>query len=588
MPASPPTVTVDSFRRNASTATSRKPNSGDNSDGGASAAILSGASAVKVKSRSLMFGAKAKALCSASVVYFMWVAGSAALLVAYLVATRMGVFPVTLGAISSSQAPLLSESTLETVVRLPIPPGNVAVSDKGRVFFTFHPEYHQDPAYSFNVGEVKGPASFAAFPPINFQRSNLKSVLSLRVDHLDRLWLLDFAWHGAAGRGPQLLCFQLLDRGLASQSEAVLAEQEAMPALQFVFPPHVAGLGSFLNDFVVDRDGRTVYIADTSLLAQTPALIVFRSDCHCAFRVLHAHPQFFGQSAQFPAAGYAVGGFAGGLVGLKIHLDSIALTYSDSAAQLAALRKRARALLHQTQTQLLRPRASSATAADTSLDGGSEALPPGHASYSERRLVLGALTGTELLTVRDVNAVARLCRQSNASAFARHPQDATRSVDPHRHPLYAALQRQLDAALRQNLRRASATKPVTDGLTALSGGGAVVLTDVSQSALTVATLSADDGVVTGFVPLVRSPRLLQWPDGLSQAADGSLFVTASRLQRRFGRAVDASADDAAAGGGGGGGGAILRLAARHVVGAALGAAAGGARVAWAAPVAAGQ
>lgn len=580
MPSSPPTVTVDSFRRNTSTATNRKPNDGDKSDGGASSSVST--SAVRGKSRSIVFGAKAKAVFSASVTYFVWVAGSAAMLVAYLVATRMGLFPVTLGFDSSSQAPLLPESALETVVRLPIPPGNVAVSDKGRVFFTFHPEYHQDAAYPFNVGEVKGPASFAAFPPINFQRSHLKSVLSLRVDHLDRLWLLDFAWHGTAGKGPQLLCFQLLDRGLASQSEAVLAEQEAMPVLQFVFPAHVAGFGSFLNDFVVDRDGRTVYIVDTSLLAQTPALIVFRSDCHCAFRVLHAHPQFFGQSAQFPAAGYAVGGFAGGLVGLKIHLDSIALAYSDSAAQLAAVRKRARALLHQTQMQLLRPRAASATAADTSLDGGAESLlTPGHASYSERRLVLGALTGTELLTLRDVNAVARLCRQSNASAFARHPQDATRSIDPHRHPQYAALQRQLDAALRQNLRRASAAKPVTDGLTALGGGGAVVLTDVSQSALTVATLSADDGVVTGFVPLVRSSRLLQWPDGLSQAADGSLYVTASRLQRRFGRAVNAS-DDAAAGG------AILRLAARHVVGTALAPAAGGAKVAWAAPVAAGQ
>lgn len=517
-----------------------------------------------------------------SFIYFVWIAASVVILIVYLLTTRLGVFPIAIGPLPTFQAPLLSESLLETVVRLPIPPGNVAVSDKGRVFFTFHPEYHQDPAYPFNVGEVKGPTSFAAFPPINFQRSSLKSVLSLRIDHLDRLWLLDFAWHGTAGKGPQLVCFQLLDRGLTSQSEAVLAEQEATPTLHYVFPSHVAGLGSFLNDFVVDRDGRTVYIADTSLLAQTPALIVFRSDCNCAFRLLHAHPQFFGQSAHFPAAGYVVGGFAGGLVGFKVHLDSIALVYGDSAAQVTTLRKRAKALLHQAQMQLLRPRASSAAAVDTALDSGFESLVAGHAGYSERRLVLGALTGTEMLTIRDVNAIARLCRQSNVSTFARHPQDATRSVDPHRHPQYAALHRQLDAALRQNLRRASATKPVTDGLTALSGGGAVVLTDVSQSALTVATLNADDGVVTGYVTLVRSPRLLQWPDGLSQAADGSLYITASRLQRRFGRATNASSDGATAGG------AILRLAARHVVGAMLSTTAGNAKVVWAAPVSAGQ
>src|SRR5262245_37206991 len=37
-------------------------------------------------------------------------------------------------------APLLPGSSLETVVDLDYPPGNVAVSPDGRVFFTLHPD----------------------------------------------------------------------------------------------------------------------------------------------------------------------------------------------------------------------------------------------------------------------------------------------------------------------------------------------------------------------------------------------------------------------------------------------------------------
>jgi hypothetical protein len=36
--------------------------------------------------------------------------------------------------------PLLDESRLQVVVELEVPPGNLAVSKSGRVFFNFHPE----------------------------------------------------------------------------------------------------------------------------------------------------------------------------------------------------------------------------------------------------------------------------------------------------------------------------------------------------------------------------------------------------------------------------------------------------------------
>src|SRR5687768_11981076 len=40
--------------------------------------------------------------------------------------------------------PLLPGSALELVAELPLPPGNVAVSASGRVYFSFHPEAGPD------------------------------------------------------------------------------------------------------------------------------------------------------------------------------------------------------------------------------------------------------------------------------------------------------------------------------------------------------------------------------------------------------------------------------------------------------------
>jgi sugar lactone lactonase YvrE len=69
---------------------------------------------------------------------------------------------------------------------------------------------------------------------------------------------LDFADFGR-GR-PRLLAFDLTDDELVHE---------------YSFPSSVAGLGSMLNDFQVSPDGKTIYIAETSPLVHTPAIIVY-------------------------------------------------------------------------------------------------------------------------------------------------------------------------------------------------------------------------------------------------------------------------------------------------------------------------
>ena len=70
-------------------------------------------------------------------------------------------------------------------------------------------------------------------------------VLSLRIDSLDRLWLLDFADHALAGPAAIVMFELTIDHGPGSDTFGFRHE----------FSRAVAPFGSFLNDFMVDPDG---------------------------------------------------------------------------------------------------------------------------------------------------------------------------------------------------------------------------------------------------------------------------------------------------------------------------------------------
>jgi sugar lactone lactonase YvrE len=196
-------------------------------------------------------------------------------------------------------APAIPASAIETVVDLDHPPGNIAVSPTGRVFFTLHP----DGAPPTQVHELRD-GKPVPYPSAEF--ADYQSVLALRIDRQDRLWALDFA---KFGRGqPRILAFDL-----ATNREVH----------RYDFPSEVAGFLSMLNDFQVSPDGRTIYIAEASPIRQTPAIIVYDVAARTSRRLLDSHDSLLPQGYVIQAPGRDMVVF--GFYGLHIGIDTIAL-----------------------------------------------------------------------------------------------------------------------------------------------------------------------------------------------------------------------------------------------------------------------
>jgi sugar lactone lactonase YvrE len=198
-----------------------------------------------------------------------------------------------------SGPPLLPASVLEVVADLPYPPGNVAVSPTGRVFFTYHP----DGGAPVNVLELVD-GQPRPYPPAD--APGFRTVLSLRVDQQGRLWTLDHARYGLGQ--PRLLAFDLA-------TDRVVHEYD--------FPSGVAGLLSMLNDFQVDSEGRWIYIAESSPILQRPAIIVYDTVTRTSRRLLHRHPSVRPRDYVLQAPGRDM--YIYGLLPLRIGIDSIAL-----------------------------------------------------------------------------------------------------------------------------------------------------------------------------------------------------------------------------------------------------------------------
>jgi sugar lactone lactonase YvrE len=168
-----------------------------------------------------------------------------------------------------SGPPLLAESALEVVADLPLPPGNIAVSSGGRVFFTFHPEAGPEIKVAELIDGVPVPYPDAAAQAAGGAEPWFDTPLALRIDSQDRLWVLDYGAHGM--RTPKLLAFDLATNTLVDQ---------------FAFPAEIAGAGSMLNDFQVSPDGKRIYIADASIFRNRGAIVVYDVEKRAARRLL--------------------------------------------------------------------------------------------------------------------------------------------------------------------------------------------------------------------------------------------------------------------------------------------------------------
>lgn len=202
-----------------------------------------------------------------------------------------------------STEPRFGPSALEVAAQLERPPGNLAVSPDGRLFFDIHPESH--PKAPTLLEWVDGAP--VPYPDAESQ-SEFTTVLGMVVDEQGRLWVLDTGLHGL--RDVRLLAFALSDGTVV---------------YDHVFPSEIAPWGSFLNDLQVSRDGRTVFIADVSFFRKQPGLVVHDVATGSSRRLLEGHPSVTAQNWMIHTPLKKMN-FLGGLITLKPGVDGIALS----------------------------------------------------------------------------------------------------------------------------------------------------------------------------------------------------------------------------------------------------------------------
>jgi hypothetical protein len=206
----------------------------------------------------------------------------------------------------------MPSSVVGIVARLDEPPGNLAISDKGRVFFTYHAESRPDIKVLELIDGKPVP-----YPDLEFQSKRpdgkpyFDQVFSVRIDRQNRLWTLDHGFHGL--RQPRLLAFDLTSNQLIHE---------------YKFPTCIAGIGSYIQDMQVDSWGEKIYISDLGVLSKKPALIIYDIRTKAARRLLERHPALMEQDYEIKSKGRKMY-LLGGLFWMHPAFDPIALDKKD-------------------------------------------------------------------------------------------------------------------------------------------------------------------------------------------------------------------------------------------------------------------
>ncbi len=140
-----------------------------------------------------------------------------------------------------------TQPQLEVVAQLPVRPGNVAVSQSGRVFATIHPLGSNE----IQLVEIKSPTDYRPYPDTSFQKNGkpandvvLDTPLGITFDKNDNLWVIDM---GQTLGKTRIWNFNIKSNKLIQKIE--LSEA-------------IAPKGSFIQDIAVDEGNQWAYLAD--------------------------------------------------------------------------------------------------------------------------------------------------------------------------------------------------------------------------------------------------------------------------------------------------------------------------------------
>ncbi len=164
---------------------------------------------------------------------------------------------------------LKAEPTLVASLPENVPPGNIAISPEGRIFYSVH-EFYGQPQ---KVVELHSDGTTKPYPNVAWSsapvagKQGLNGVLGLNVDRRGILWLLDGA---TPTRNARLVAWD--------------TNTESLHRIIYLGFP-VTSANSFVNDLAIDYSNNAIYITDVAT-PETAALIVVDLSTGEAKRVL--------------------------------------------------------------------------------------------------------------------------------------------------------------------------------------------------------------------------------------------------------------------------------------------------------------
>lgn len=170
--------------------------------------------------------------------------------------------------VDRTTAPTQPASAAQKVAEFEFPPGHVTISKSGRVFMD---ALMSDKEAPYKVVELKD-GKMVPFPSPALQKKYV-AIHGVYVDHADRLWILDNGNRGFL-HPPRLFGY---DINTGKEIE------------NYTFPYKVAGLGSMINDLVVDPTREKIYISETGPVFNNSAIVVFDIKKRTSRRLLDRH-----------------------------------------------------------------------------------------------------------------------------------------------------------------------------------------------------------------------------------------------------------------------------------------------------------